>query len=95
MIVSLLRRPSALLPLVMSGTALTMVIVHALLFGVVPETDEGTPAHIFQLLMVAQVPFVLAFIAKWLPREPRQALIVLALHAGAGFAAVISVTLLT
>ncbi len=95
MIVSLLRRPSALLPLLMSLTALTMVIVHALLFGIVPETDEGTPAHLFQLLMAAQIPFVLVFAVKWLPREPRRTVTVLALHAGAGLAAIISVLLLT
>jgi len=27
------------------------------------DPDEGTPAHVFHLLIVAQAPFILAFIA--------------------------------
>ena len=49
-----------------------MVLGHAAMFGVVHEADEGTAVHIFQLLMVAQVPFVAFFAIKWLPRTPRQ-----------------------
>jgi hypothetical protein len=33
-----------------------MVLGHAAMFGVVHEADEGTAAHVFQLLMAAQVP---------------------------------------
>ena len=56
-------------------------------FGAVREADEGTTAHIFQLLLIAEVPIVAFFAVKWLPRNPRQALQVLALQAGAGLAA--------
>ena len=49
-----IRQPSAFLPLAMSLVALTMVLVHAAIFGIVHEADEGTAAHIFQILMVAR-----------------------------------------
>jgi hypothetical protein len=92
---SLIKRPSAVLPLVMSCAALALVLGHAVLFGVVHEADEGTAAHIFQLLMAAQVPVVAYFAIKWLPRAPRQALQVLALQAGAALAAIVAVFFLT
>ena len=93
--VSPMKQPSALVPLAMSFAALTMVIVHFAMYGIVHEADEGTPAHIFQLLMVAQAPVVAFFALKWLPRAPGQTLQVLALQAGAGFAALAAVFFLT
>ena len=93
--ISPMKQPSALVPLVMSCAALALVLGHAALFGIVHEADEGTAAHIFQLLMVGQVPIVAFFAAKWLPRAPRQTLQVLALQAGAGLSAIVSVVLLT
>ena len=93
--VSPMKQPSALVPLVMSFAALALVLGHFALFGIVHEADEGTAAHIFQLLMVGQVPIVAFFAARWLPRAPRQTLRVLALQAGAGLAAIVSVVLLT
>jgi len=92
---STLKQPSAIIPLAMSFAALAMVIVHFAMFGIVHETDEGTPAHIFQLLMVVQLPIVAFFAIKWLPREPKPALLVLALQACAGIAAIVSVLFLT
>lgn len=90
-----MKQLSALLPLAMSFAALAMVLAHAVIFGVVHEADEGTAAHIFQLLMVAQVPVVAFFALEWLPRAPRQTLQVLALQAGAAFAAIAAVVFLT
>lgn len=84
---SLLRKPSAFLPVGMSLAALATVLVHIILFGTARQADEGTAAHIFQLLMVVQVPIVAFFAIRWLPRFPRQALLVLALQAAAGLAA--------
>ena len=91
----MLKQPSALLPLAMSFAALAMVLGHAAMFGIVHEADEGTAAHIFQLLMAAQVPVVAFFAIKWLPRTPRQTLQVLALQAGAVLAAFAAVFFLT
>jgi hypothetical protein len=85
--IATLKRPSALLPLAMSFAALAVVLGHVLMVGVVHEADEGTAAHIFQILMAGQVPVVAFFAIKWLPQTPRQALLVLALQASAMLAA--------
>jgi hypothetical protein len=82
-----MKQPSALLPLAMSVAALALVLVHVAIFGVVHEADEGTAAHLWQLLMAGQVPVVAYFALKWLSRAPGQALRVLALQAAAALAA--------
>jgi hypothetical protein len=79
----------------MSLAGLGLVIGHAATYGIVHDADEGAAAHIFQLLMVAQVPIVAFFAIKWLPRDPRHALQVLALQAGAALAAFAAVFFLT
>ncbi|MFI5337616.1 MAG: hypothetical protein ACHQ5A_12585 [Opitutales bacterium] len=90
----ILKKPSAFLPVAMSFGALAVVLGHIVLFGVAREADEGAAAHIFQLLIAAQVPIVLYFAIRWLPQAPKPALWVLALQAGAGFAALLPVYLL-
>jgi hypothetical protein len=92
--ISIMKKPSAFLPLAMSFAALATVLVHVAMFGVAREADEGAAAHIWQILMAAQVPIVAFFAIKWLPRTPRQALRVLALQAGAGLAALAPVFVL-
>jgi hypothetical protein len=83
----LLKHPSAFLPLTMSVAALTTVVVHLALFGTARESDEGTAAHLWQLLMAGQLPIMAFFAIRWLPHTPRQALPSLALQVGAGLAA--------
>ena len=85
-VVALTKKPSAFLPLAMSLTALGVVLGHVAMFGVAHEADEGTAAHIWQLLMAGQMPVLAFFAIKWLPRAPRQTLYVLALQAGAALA---------
>jgi len=80
--VSLIKQPSAYLPLTMSLAALTLVLGHAAVYGVVHEVDEGTAAHVWQILMAAQLPIVAYFLLQWLPKQPRESLQVLALLAG-------------
>lgn len=48
--------PSAWLPIVMSATALAVVVGHVLASGTAREVDEGAAAHTWQLLMVGQRP---------------------------------------
>jgi hypothetical protein len=91
---SLLKQPSAFLPVAMSLTALAVVVVHVSLFGAAREADEGTAAHLWQLLMAAQAPIVAFFAVKWLPQSPRRALPVLALQVGAALVAMAPVFLL-
>ena len=71
----------------MSMLALTIVMVHVARFGAAREADEGTSAHLFQLLLVGQLPIVAFFAIKRLSRAPKPALIVLACQACAGLAA--------
>ena len=91
---TVMKQPSALLPIGMSVAALALVLGHVAIFGVVHEVDEGTAAHLWQLLMAGQVPIVLYFAVKWLPQAPGQALRVLALQAVAILAACAPVYLL-
>jgi len=56
----ILKCPSAWIPLAMSFAALAIVLGKAVRFGVVHEADEGTDAHVFQLLIAAQA-LVVAF----------------------------------
>ncbi len=91
---ALMKKPSAYLPVTMSVAALLLVLVFLARYGVVHEADEGTTAHLWQLLMALQVPIVLWFAANWLPRAPKPAIGVLGLQAGAGLAALAPVFLL-
>lgn len=91
---TLIKKPSAYLPVAMSLLALATVFVHVARFGVAPEADEGTAAHVWQLLMGSQVPIIAFFTIKWLPQAPRQALPVLALQGAAVLAALAPVFLL-
>ena len=85
------KQPSAFLPLAMSIAALALVLVHYAVFGNARQADEGADAHIFQLLLVLQLPIVAFFAIKWLPQAPKAALTILALQAGAGVAAIATV----
>jgi len=84
-----MKQPSALIPIALSALALAMTLGYLAEVGVAAarQPDEGAVAHIFQLLMVAQAPFIAYFAFTWLPKAPRQALQVLALQAGAALAA--------
>jgi len=73
--------PSAAIPITMSLLALAVVLVHIALAGIARQADEGAAAHIWQLLMTGQIPVLLFFAIKWLPKVPKQALGVLALQA--------------
>jgi hypothetical protein len=92
---SIMKNPSAWLPVAMSMVALLLVLGHLVLVGVVHEADEGTPAHIWQLLMAGQIPLVLYFALMWLPRSPGQALRVVALQVTIALASLAAVFLLT
>jgi len=71
---------SAILPLAMSLVGLALIFGHVATSGTVRETDEGTAARLWQILMAAQLPVIAAFAIVRLPRAPVQGLIVLALQ---------------
>ena len=90
----MLKHPAAFLPLVLSLLAIATVAIHVARFGTAREPDEGTAAHIWQLLMVGQVLLIAFFAVRWLPQEPRPAAAVLALQAAGVIAALAPVYLL-
>jgi hypothetical protein len=83
----MLKKPSAFLPVAMSLAALAVVLGHVAIYGTAHEADEGAAAHVWQLLMVAQLPLLAFFAIRWLPRSPKQALLVMTLQASAAVAA--------
>jgi len=97
---AILKHPSAFLPVAMSLTAIGVLcgaaiygILHGA-HGIIRQPDEGTAAHLWQLLMAGQLPVLLFFAIKWLPRAPKQTLGVLALQAGAALASLAPVLFL-
>ena len=83
---SLLKRPSAWVPIALSLAMLTFILAYFALYGVSapdPNADEGTPARLFQLWLVLEALIVPFFALTWLPRAPKQALLILALQLAA------------
>ena len=89
-----LRCPSAFLPITVSVLALAIALFHIAMYGTARESDEGTAAHLWQLLMAGQMPIIALFAIRWLPQAPRSALLVLALQAAAGLVAAAPVFIL-
>lgn len=56
------RSIAAAVPVACSLLALALVTANVLA-GVQPQPDEGTSAHIWQLLMAAQLPLIVMFVA--------------------------------
>jgi len=92
--ITMLKHPSAFLPIALSLGALVTVLIFIALHGTAPQADEGAAAHIWQVLMAAQLPLILFFAIKWLPQSPRQAAPILGLQVGAALAAMAPVFLL-
>ena len=90
----MMRKPSAFLPIGMSLAALAVVCIHIVLHGTARQADEGAAAHLWQLLMAAQIPVILFFAIRWLPQSPKYALAILALQVVAAVAALAPVYLL-
>jgi hypothetical protein len=88
MSISTIKLPSAWIPLAMSFAALATVLIHIARFGPAREADEGTAAHLWQILVAGQLPIIAFFAINWLPKNPKAAIWVLALQAAAGLAAV-------
>jgi hypothetical protein len=56
----------------MSLAALALVVGHIAMFGVAREADEGTTAHLWEVLMAGQLPVVAYFAVKWLPNSSKR-----------------------
>lgn len=71
----------------MSFAALAIVIAHLAIYGAGREADEGSTAHVFQLLIAGQLPVVAFFLFRWVPKPLRLAWPVLAVQIAAVCAA--------
>jgi hypothetical protein len=69
-----LRQPaSAITAILLATAALLLVLGHAALYGIVRRPDEGAAAHVFQLLALLQLPFLVWFVLKHVRVAPRRA----------------------
>ena len=93
---SLLKKPSAYVPLLMSAAALALLAGYIVTGPHAPNLvtengvtreDEGAAAHIWQLLMALQFPIIFFFAVRWLPRQPKAAFTVLVMQFFAGVSA--------
>ena len=89
-----MKQTSAWFPIACSITALGLVLGHYAVFGFIQQQNEGTPAHVFQMLLVVQLPVVAYFIIRYVPRRPRAALFTLLLQALAAVGAIATVVFL-
>lgn len=90
MAMELLKRPSAFLPLAISTGFLCFFAAAYAQGTLVRRPDEGTGAHLFQLLMPLNLLVMLFFALTWVPKKPSAALPILTLQA-AGALAVLAV----
>jgi len=90
----IVKVPSAVVPIGMSFLALGTVLTQIAVAGAARQSDEGAAAHIWQLLVAGQMPVLLFFALKWLPKAPRQALRVIAVQAAALMTSIVPVFLL-
>jgi hypothetical protein len=81
-----LRAPSAFIPLIMSAMALLVVLSAVIAFGTPHRGDEGAAAHLFQLLIMGQAPFLVCF---YLGRHHARRLAMFVVH-GVALAAALS-----
>ena len=87
-----LKRPLALLPILFALAALAIMLISFALHGVSQRTpDEGAAAHLFQAWFVLEVLMIGFFVAKWLPKHPRQSLCILIAQILAVLAALVPV----
>lgn len=82
--VAMARHPSAFVPLILSGCALALLVGYLSVFGIGSGRtahDEGATAHLYQLLIGAQLLIIPWFALRWSWREWRAGATLLALQA--------------
>jgi hypothetical protein len=87
------ERLGRLLPILMSMLCIGVLIEGLLELRVLPQSDVGRPGHVFQLLMMLQLPIIVMYgvISR---RQFRQSLPVILLQTGMWFAAVVMAMIL-
>ena len=82
-VLCLIRRPSGYLPIAMSMLALAVVLGAVTIYGPARAEDEGSAAHLFQILITSQLPILAFFAFQWLARERSAAVSVLGIQVAA------------
>jgi hypothetical protein len=97
------RSRSGWIPLILAGAAIALLVTwlatgphepYVVVENGVAREDENAVARTWQLLMLLQLPAILFFAAKWLPRDPRRTAMMLGLQGLAFIAAALPVALL-
>ncbi|HSX57947.1 MAG TPA: hypothetical protein VLE47_01585 [Candidatus Saccharimonadales bacterium] len=91
---TLIKKPAGWIPIAISIGALTLPWLWVYFFGPEPTGDEGGAAHLWQLLMIAQVIAIAIFAIIYLPKKPKQAILVLLIQIAFLIAAAIPVFIL-
>jgi hypothetical protein len=74
---SLIKKPSAWIPIVLSLVMLTVIDLYlANILHTNPTGDEGLGAHLFQIWLPLEVIMIIFFSVKWL-KASKQALLIL------------------
>jgi len=77
----ILKHWSAWVPLGMSLAVIATWIIAVAAYGApMPEPDEGTAAHLFQIWLGLEALLLAFFAIWWLPQKPKEALFVLAIQ---------------
>jgi hypothetical protein len=78
MVSSIIKQPSAWIPIALSfGVLLIMFASFALSGTPTHQADEGTAAHLFQIWLVVEVAMIGFFGVTWLPKKPLSASLIL------------------
>ena len=75
--------PTGLLPIGLSLGALLVILIHVASSGPVPGPDEAAVAHLWQILMLVQIPALALFLGRWLGKARRSTFQVLMLQGAA------------
>lgn len=77
----IIKKPIAWLPIAISLLALTIMLIFIAMSGPpARQADEGTGAHLFQIWLTSELLMMTFFGFKYLPKEPKQALGILAIQ---------------
>ena len=74
------RQPEAWGPIGCSLIAIGLVLIQLVKHGAAPEPDEGTTAHLWQLVMGAQLPIIAVFVYRWGRRFPGKTIAIMAIQ---------------
>ena len=82
-IITLARQPSGFMPVVLSLAALALVLGTIATAGVARQPDEGAAAHIYQLLIAAQLPLLCLFMLRSVRKDVRAGLVIASIQVAA------------